>query len=196
MSDCSSTFWDKDIELSSESFQTNATEAVLCGSSRLFFSCEAQIKNKQFLSTTVTLQPLYRINWENEWPLILNSNLLQVQKIDYKTPINKTLKLHINHSLNTEKSLKRQSTSDFTSLESGTIHNAQSQVFTKNIYNLKALNIYLLGICPSLHSCAQFSKSLSKDSDHKESLESNSIIQVSNPSESLFSVSSDLFQSF
>ena len=106
--------WAKDIELSNESFQSNATTGMVANS-RLFFSCEAQIKNKQFLGTTVTLQPLYRINWENEWPLILNSNLLQVQKIDYKTPINKTLKLHINHSLNTEKSLKRQSTSDFTS---------------------------------------------------------------------------------
>ena len=123
------------------------------------------------------MQPLYRIDWGNNWPLILNSNLLQVQKIDYKTAINKTLKLHINHTLSTEKSLK--------SLESGTTHKAQSPVFTKNIYNHKALNIDLLGICPSLHSCAQFSKSLSKDSDHKESLESNSLIQASNPSESL-----------
>ena len=101
----------------------------MIANSRLFFCCEAQTKNKQFLGTTVTLQPLYRIDWENDWPLILNSNLLQVHKIDYTTPINKILKLHINHSLNTEKS---KSTSDFTSLESGTIHNAQPslKIFT------------------------------------------------------------------
>ena len=27
---------------------------------------------------TVTLQALYHIRWENEWPIILNSNLLRV----------------------------------------------------------------------------------------------------------------------
>ena len=46
--------WAKDIEMSSESLQNNATEAVLSGSSRLFFSCEAKIKNKKFFDKTVT----------------------------------------------------------------------------------------------------------------------------------------------
>ena len=76
---------------------------------------------------------------------------MHVRKIDYKTAINKTIKLHINHTLSTEKSSK--------SLESGTTHKAQSPVFTKIIYNHKAMNIDLLGICPSLHNSAQFSAS-------------------------------------
>ena len=122
------------------------------------------------------MQPLYCINWKNDWPWILNSNLLHVQKFDYKTAINKKLKLQINHTLSTEKSSK--------SLEPSTTHKAESPVITKNIYNHKALNIDLLGICPSLHSCAQFTKSLSKDSDHKEHLDSCSLILESDPSES------------
>ena len=55
---------------------------------------------------------------------------------------------------------------------------------TRNIYNHKALDIDLLGICPSLHSCAQFTKSLSKDTDHKEHLDSCSHILESDPCES------------
>ena len=95
---------------------------------------------------------------------------MQVHKIGYTTPINKILKLHINHSLNAQKSKSAS--------ESGTVHKAQL-VSTKNVYNLKALNIGLMGICPSLHDCAQFSKGLGKNSDHKESLESNSLSQAS-----------------
>ena len=135
------------------------------------FDIAKRYKNKQFLGTTVNLKPLYRIDWENNWPLILNSNLLQVHKFDYTTPINKILKLHINHSLNAQKSKSAS--------ESGTIHNAQPLVSSKNVYNFKALNIDLLGICPSLHDSAKFSKGLGKNSDHKESLESNNLSQAS-----------------
>ena len=39
-------------------------------------------------------------------------------------------------------------------------------------------------LCPSLHSCAQFTTSLCKDTDHKEHLDSCSLILESDPSES------------
>ena len=141
---------------------------------------------------------MYHINWEKEWPVILNSNLLRVQKLDYNTPITKTLKLQIKHSLNTDKSQSSQSTTDFTNKESGTnIHKVQSsstdfltnEKSRKDIYNSKACNLDLLGICPSLHNNALFSlsdcnesfqsNSLSQVSDHNESHQSNSLSQVS-----------------
>ena len=126
----------------------------MVANSKLFFDCPAQIKENKIFGTTVHLQPLYCVNWKNDWPRVLNSNLLHIQKFDYKTPINKKLKLQINHTLSTENSSK--------SLEPSTSHKTESPVITKNIYNHKALNIDLLGICPSLHSCAQFTKSLAR----------------------------------
>ena len=119
---------------------------------------------------------MYHINWEKEWPVILNSNSLRVQKLDYNTPITKTLKLKITHSLKTDKSQSSQSTTDFT--ESGTnIHNVQSsstdfltnEKSRKDIYNSKACNLDLLGICPSLHNNALFSQHVS---DCNESFQS------------------------
>ena len=136
-----------------------------------------KLKIKKIVGTTVNLQPLYSINWTNDWPCIVNSNLLRIKKFDYKTAINKKIKLQINHTLSTENRSK--------SLEPSTSsHKAGSPVITKDIYNQGALNIDLLGICPSLHSCAQFTKSLSKDTDHKEPLDSCSLILESDPSES------------
>ena len=59
--------WSKDIELDGESFQSNATTGMIANS-KLFFNCDAQVKNKKIIGTTVNLQPLYCINWKNYWP--------------------------------------------------------------------------------------------------------------------------------
>ena len=46
--------WSKDIELDGESFQSNATTGMIANS-KLFFYCEAQVKNKKIVGTTVNL---------------------------------------------------------------------------------------------------------------------------------------------
>ena len=56
------------------------------------------------------------------------------------------------------------------------MHTAGSPVITKAMYNEGALNIDLLGICPSLHSCSHFTKSPGKDTDHTQQLDSCSLI--------------------
>lgn len=129
--------WSKNIELDGESFQSNATTGMIANS-KLFFYCDAQVKNKKIVGTTVNLQPLYSINWTNDWPCIVNSNLLRIKNFDYKTAINKKIKLQINHTLSTENRSK--------SLEPSTSsHKTGSPVITKAIYNQGALNLDLLG---------------------------------------------------
>ena len=99
------------MELKIDSLQANKTEAVLESNSKLFYSCEAQVKNKQLHDKKVTLSPLYHITWEDQWPEVKNSTLLKVQKLDYSTPIStNTLKIQVNHSLNTIISLRRKRT--------------------------------------------------------------------------------------
>ena len=107
------------MELKIDSLQANKTEAALESNSKLFYSCEAQVKNKQLHDKKVTLNPLYHITWGDRWPVVKDSNLLRVQKLDYNTPIiTNTLKLQIKHSLNTV-----ISTNDNTDIKAGT--NAQ-----------------------------------------------------------------------
>ena len=106
--------WAKDVEVNSEALQNNATELVSTGSSKLFFNCEAKVKNKNLFNKTVTIEPMYNLIWEKEWPVILDSNLLKVKNLIYKTPMTKTLKLKVTHSLETNKCLSSfsQSASD------------------------------------------------------------------------------------
>ena len=53
--------WSKDIKLDGESFQSNTTTGMIANSN-IFFDCNAQVKNKKNIGTTVNVQPLYSIN--------------------------------------------------------------------------------------------------------------------------------------
>ena len=65
------------------------------------------------------MQPLYSINWQNNWPCVVNSNLLLIKKCDYNIATNKKIKLKIdntiNHTISTEnRSVIEPSTSSHT----------------------------------------------------------------------------------
>ena len=77
------------------------------GSSKLLFTCAATVKNKNLVNKTVVLEPMYSVKWENNWPILINSNLLQIKNIEYtRQSLNKnTIKLKAVHSLVHEKSL-------------------------------------------------------------------------------------------
>ena len=94
------------------------------------------------------------------------------KKCDYNIATNKKIKLKIdntiNHTISTEnRSVIEPSTSS---------HTAGTFDITKAMYNEAALNIDLLGICPSLHSCSNFTKNPGKDTDHTQQLDSCSLI--------------------
>ena len=159
--------WSKNNELDGGSRQSNSTTEMIANS-EIFFSCKAQVRNKKFIGATVDLQPLYSINWQNNWPCVVNSNLLRIKKFDYNIATNKKIKVKINHTISTEnRSMIEPRTSS---------HTAGTSDITKAMYNEAALNIDLLGICPSLHSCSNFTKNPGKDTDHTQQLDSCSLI--------------------
>ena len=75
--------WEKDIELKSDALDSNANGMILNGSSKLLFTSEATVRNKNLVNKNVVLQPMYSITWENNWTILINSNLLRV-KISYR----------------------------------------------------------------------------------------------------------------
>ena len=135
--------WSKDVKLDGESFESNTTTGMIADSN-IFFECNAQVKNKKFLGTTLNVQPLYSIIWQNDWPCIINQHLLRIRKFDQQIAINKKIKLKINQSL------KKFGKSSSYCSEPNTPPLAPD--ITKNNYNTAALNIDLNGICPSIYS--------------------------------------------
>ena len=88
---------------------------------------------------------MYNINWVKEWPIILNSNLLRVKNLEYKTPMTKTLKLKVTHSLETDKCLSSfsQSASDHKNEASGAnIHKDEASSTNFHINETSNTNIY------------------------------------------------------
>ena len=87
--------WSKDVKLAGESFESNTTTGMIADSN-IFFECNAQVKNKKFLGTTLNVQPLYSIIWQNDWPCIINQHLLRIRKFDQQIAIDKKIKLKLN----------------------------------------------------------------------------------------------------
>ena len=65
----------------------------MIANSEMFYNCKAQVRNKKCVGATVDLQPLYAINWQNNWPCVVNSNLLLIKKCDYNIATNKKDKI-------------------------------------------------------------------------------------------------------
>ena len=167
--------WSKNIELDGGSRQSNSTTEMIANS-EIFFSCKAQLRNKKFIGATVDLQPLYSITWQNKWPLVANSNLLLIKNCEYNIATNKKIKLQIDHTINHTVSTENRSDIE----PSTSLHT----VGTKTIYNEAALNIDLLGICPSIHSSSNFTKNPGKDPDYTQQLDSCSLILEPSTTES------------
>ena len=90
--------WSKDIKLDGESFESNSTTGMIADSG-IYFDCNAQVKNKKFLGTTLDVQPLYSIIWQNNWPCVINQHLLRIRKFDQQIHNNKMIKLKVNQNL-------------------------------------------------------------------------------------------------
>ena len=133
----------------------------MIANSKIFFSCKAQVRNKKFIGATVDLQPLYSITWQDKWPLVANSNLLLLKNCEYKIATYKKIKLQIDHTINHTVSTENRSVIE----PSTSSHTAGTFDSTKAMYNEAALNIDLLGICPSIHSSSNFTKTPGKDPD-------------------------------
>ena len=68
--------WQKDLEIKHGALDSHANEMISNGSSKLLFTCAATVKNKNLVNKTVVLEPMYSVKWENNWPKLINSNLL------------------------------------------------------------------------------------------------------------------------